>query len=234
MMMQRISGLFCAVSMASLIARYMSCVMAFFFSGRRNLITRRASSSVTIRCPVMKPSLKRAAKGCRWRVLQPYPTSSPRRPKPAAPVFNGGAVTREDHAMQLTGIHHLTAISAKPRENLAFYTGLLGMRLVKKTVNQDDVRAYHLFYADGKANPGTDLTFFDFPAAPERRGSNSISATSLRVAGEKSLGFWRNRLKQAGGHTRAVPPGDGPVTPPFENKKRPPLVLGADGAGRRT
>ena len=70
--------------------------------------------------------------------------------------------------MQLTGIHHLTAISAKPRENLAFYTGLLGMRLVKKTVNQDDVSAYHLFYADGKANPGTDLTFFDFPAAPER------------------------------------------------------------------
>src|ERR1700757_598993 len=91
--------------------------------------------------------------------------------------------------MQLTGIHHLTAISAKPRENLAFYTGLLGMRLVKKTVNQDDVSAYHLFYADGKANPGTDLTFFDFPAAPEQRGTNSVSRTGLRVAGEKSLGI---------------------------------------------
>src|ERR1700723_1992854 len=91
-----------------------------------------------------------------------------------------------DSAMQLTGIHHLTAISARPRDNLAFYTGLLGMRLVKKTVNQDDVSAYHLFYADGKANPGTDLTFFDFPAAPEQRGANSISRTSLRVAGEKS------------------------------------------------
>ena len=98
--------------------------------------------------------------------------------------------------MQLTGIHHLTAISAKPRENLAFYTGLLGMRLVKKTVNQDDVSAYHLFYADGKANPGTDLTFFDFPAAPERRGANSISRTSLRVAGENSLAYWSDRLKQ--------------------------------------
>src|ERR1700735_3290177 len=106
--------------------------------------------------------------------------------------------------MQLTGIHHLTAISATPRENLAFYTGLLGMRLVKKTVNQDAVSAYHLFYADGKANPGTDLTFFDFPAAPEQRGTNSISATSLRVAGEKSLGFWRDRLRQAGGPTGAV------------------------------
>src|SRR5260221_3815601 len=104
--------------------------------------------------------------------------------------------------MQLTGIHHLTAISAKPRENLAFYTGLLGMRLVKKTVNQDDVSAYHLFYADGNANPGTDLTFFDFPAAPERRGANSISRTGLRVAGEKSLGYWRDLLKQAERRTR--------------------------------
>jgi glyoxalase family protein len=57
------------------------------------------------------------------------------------PVFDGGGMMREEQAMQLTGIHHLTAISAKPRENLAFYTGLLGMRLVKKTVNQDDVSA---------------------------------------------------------------------------------------------
>jgi glyoxalase family protein len=91
--------------------------------------------------------------------------------------------------MQLTGIHHLTAISAEPRQNLAFYTGLLGMRLVKKTVNQDDVSAYHLFYADGKANPGTDLTFFDFPVAPEQRGANSISRTGLRVAGRAVSGF---------------------------------------------
>src|SRR5258707_3723822 len=94
--------------------------------------------------------------------------------------------------MQLTGIHHLTAISAKPRENLAFYTGLLGLRLVKKTVNQDDVSAYHLFYADGRANPGTDITFFDFPAALDRRGNNSISRTGLRVTGEASLGYWRD------------------------------------------
>ena len=71
--------------------------------------------------------------------------------------------------MQLTGICHLTAISAKPRQNLAFYAGRPGMRLVKMTVNQDDVSAHHLFYADGNANPGTDLNFFDFPVAPERR-----------------------------------------------------------------
>ncbi len=131
--------------------------------------------------------------------------------------------------MQLTGIHHLTAISAKPRENLAFYTGLLGMRLVKKTVNQDDVSAYHLFYADGKANPGTDLTFFDFPAAPELRGTNSISRTGLRVAGEKALGFWRDRLKQAGGVTGEVVEVDGRLTLPFEDGEGQRLVLIDDG-----
>ena len=131
--------------------------------------------------------------------------------------------------MQLTGIHHLTAISAKPRENLAFYTGLLGMRLVKKTVNQDDVSAYHLFYADGKANPGTDLTFFDFPAAPERRGTNSISRTGLRVAGEKSLGYWRDRLKQAGAHAGDVVEVDGRLTLPFEDREGQRLVLVDDG-----
>jgi len=139
-------------------------------------------------------------------------------------------MTREDHAMQLTGIHHLTAISAKPRENLAFYTGLLGMRLVKKTVNQDDVSAYHLFYADGKANPGTDLTFFDFPAPPERRGTNSISRTGLRVAGEKSLGYWRGRLKQAGGHVGDVIEVDGRLTLPFEDGEGQRLVLVDDGS----
>jgi glyoxalase family protein len=131
--------------------------------------------------------------------------------------------------MQLTGIHHLTAISAKPRQNLAFYTGLLGMRLVKKTVNQDDVSAYHLFYADGKANPGTDLTFFDFPVAPEQRGANSISRTGLRVAGEGSLGFWRDRLRKAGGVTGEVVEVDGRLTLPFEDGEGQRLVLADDG-----
>jgi glyoxalase family protein len=138
-------------------------------------------------------------------------------------------MTRREHAMQLTGIHHLTAISAKPRENLAFYRGLLGMRLVKKTVNQDDVSAYHLFYADGRANPGTDLTFFDFPAAPERRGTNSISRTGLRVAGQKTLGYWRDRLKAAGGVTGEVREVDGRLTLPFEDGEGQRLVLVDDG-----
>ena len=131
--------------------------------------------------------------------------------------------------MQLTGIHHLTAISAKPRDNLAFYTGTLGMRLVKKTVNQDDVSAYHLFYADGQANPGTDLTFFDFPAAPERRGTNAISRTGLRVSGESSLGYWRDRLRQAGGLTGDVTEVDGRLTLPFEDLEGQRLALVDDG-----
>jgi len=150
-------------------------------------------------------------------------------PYRTGPFFNGGAMTRGDCTMQLTGIHHLTAISAKPREILAFYRGLLGMRLVKKTVNQDDVSAYRLFYADGKANPGTDLTFFDFPAAPERRGSNSISRTGLRVAGEKTLGYWRDRLKAAGGVTGEVVEVDGRLTLPFEDGEGQRLVLVDDG-----
>src|SRR3954464_7351544 len=97
--------------------------------------------------------------------------------------------------MQLTGIHHLTAISADAPGNLAFYTQTLGMRLVKKSVNQDDVSAYHLFYADGKASPGTDLTFFDWPTPPERRGTHSIVRTALRVNGAAPLLWWRDRLE---------------------------------------
>ena len=71
--------------------------------------------------------------------------------------------------MQLTGIHHVTAITAQAAQNHRFYVETLGLRLVKKTVNQDDTSAYHLFYADGAGSPGTDLTFFDWPTAPARR-----------------------------------------------------------------
>jgi glyoxalase family protein len=137
-------------------------------------------------------------------------------------------MTRGEDAMQLTGIHHLTAISAKPRENLAFY-GTLGMRLVKLTVNQDDVSAYHLFFADGRANPGTDLTFFDFAIPPERRGSNSISRTGLRVAGEGSLAFWRERLNKAGTPTGDITEVDGRLTLPFEDGEGQRLVMVDDG-----
>src|SRR3954470_20413893 len=100
--------------------------------------------------------------------------------------------------MQLTGIHHLTAVTADAPGNHAFYTGTLGMRLVKKTVNQDDVSAYHLFYADGLASPGSDLTFFDWPVGRERRGTHSISQTALRVNGEAPLQWWKDRFDRHG------------------------------------
>src|SRR5918999_1507752 len=99
----------------------------------------------------------------------------------------------EDY-MDLIGIHHLTAVSAKIRENHHFYTQTLGMRLVKRSVNQDDVSAYHLFYADAKGSPGTDLTFFDWPAPRERRGTRSIVRTALRVVGAKTLEWWATYL----------------------------------------
>ncbi len=96
--------------------------------------------------------------------------------------------------MQLHGIHHLTAITANAQANHHFYTQVLGLRLVKKTVNQDDVSAYHLFYADGEATPGTDLTFFEWPVPPERRGTHSISRTGFRVSDEASLAYWLARF----------------------------------------
>src|SRR6188472_4366504 len=98
--------------------------------------------------------------------------------------------------MDLIGIHHLTAVSAKIRENHRFYTQTLGMRLVKRSVNQDDVSAYHLFYADAAGHPGTDLTFFDWPVPRERRGTRSIVRTCLRVLGEAALQWWAQRFAE--------------------------------------
>jgi glyoxalase family protein len=100
--------------------------------------------------------------------------------------------------MELTGIHHLSAVTADAARNRDIYTRALGLRLVKKTVNQDDTSAYHLFYADGLASPGSDLTFFDFPAAPEHHGTRSITRTGLRVAGGNALDYWRRRLAAEG------------------------------------
>ncbi len=131
--------------------------------------------------------------------------------------------------VQLHGIHHLTAVSARVRENLHFYTQILGMRLVKKTVNQDDVSAYHLFYADGVASPGADLTFFDFPAPPEQRGTRAIVRTALRVAGAGTLEYWAGRLDEAGvahGPARVV---DGQEQIEFEDGEGQRLTLLDDG-----
>src|SRR3954466_7072660 len=104
-----------------------------------------------------------------------------------------------ENTMNLTGIHHLTAVSAQIRENHLFYTHKLGMRLVKKSVNQDDVSAYHLFYADALGSPGTDMTFFDWPhAIPNRDGVSAISATAFRVSSADDLEWWRARFEGLG------------------------------------
>jgi glyoxalase family protein len=98
--------------------------------------------------------------------------------------------------MQLKGFHHLTAVTADAQRNHHFYTSVLGLRLVKKTVNQDDVSAYHLFYADGKGNPGTDITFFDWPTGPEQRGTHSICRTGLRIKGENAFAWWAEHFRK--------------------------------------
>ena len=130
--------------------------------------------------------------------------------------------------MQLTGIHHLTAISADAPGNLRFYTQALGMRLVKKTVNQDDVSAYHLFYADGEARPGTDLTFFDWPVPRERRGTNAIVRSALRVRGE-SLPWWLERFQALGVRHTDIAMIDGRATVEFEDPEGQRLALIDDG-----
>ena len=131
--------------------------------------------------------------------------------------------------MDLLGIHHLTAISAKIRENHRFYTQVLGMRLVKRSVNQDDVRAYHLFYADAKGSPGTDLTFFDWPAPRERRGAHSIVRTGLRVNGAAALTWWTARFDELHVPHGEVAERDGRLTLDFEDPEAQRLALVDDG-----
>ena len=131
--------------------------------------------------------------------------------------------------MQLHGLHHVTAITAHAGANRDFYTRVLGMRLVKKTVNQDDVSAYHLFYADGEARPGTDLTFFDWPAAAERRGGDSIVRTGLRVADAGALDHWRDRFEAHAIRHDPIAEVDGRATLAFEDPEGQRLALVVDG-----
>jgi len=130
--------------------------------------------------------------------------------------------------MQLTGFHHLTAVTAEAARNHAFYTQTLGLRLVKKTVNQDDVSAYHLFYADGLASPGTDITFFDWPVGRERRGTNSIVRTGLRVDSAASLPWWKSRFDSLGVSTGKIGERDGRQALDFEDFEGQRLSLVAD------
>jgi glyoxalase family protein len=98
--------------------------------------------------------------------------------------------------MELAGLHHVSAITANAVENLEFYTQILGLRLVKKTVNQDDVSAYHFFYGDETGSPGTEVTFFDWAGArPNRPGAGAISTIALSVPGDSAVRWWDERLR---------------------------------------
>ena len=131
--------------------------------------------------------------------------------------------------MQFTGIHHVTAVTNDARENLRFYTQTLGMRLVKRTVNQDDVSAYHLFYADAAGSAGTDLTFFDWKTPPEVRGTRSVIQTGLRVTGLESLQWWAARLREQKVAAGEIVERDGRLTLDFEDTHGQRLALIDDG-----
>jgi glyoxalase family protein len=101
--------------------------------------------------------------------------------------------------MKLEGIHHITAITADAQQNVDFYAGVLGLRLVKKSINQDDTSVYHLFYADEKGDPGSDLTFFEYPGVPRGRpGDGMIHRVVWRVSSQEALNFWAERLEHRG------------------------------------
>ena len=104
--------------------------------------------------------------------------------------------------MKLEGVHHITAITGDAQKNVDFYAGVMGLRLVKKTVNQDDPTVYHLFFADEKGDAGSDLTFFEYPGAPKgRAGDGMIWGIRWRLGTEEALDFWEERLQKHGTET---------------------------------
>ena len=138
--------------------------------------------------------------------------------------------------MQLNGIHHVTAVSARIAGNVEFYTQILGLRLVKKSVNQDDVSAYHLFYADKIGSPGTDMTFFDWPhIGPNLRGNDSIAGTAFRVKSLDALDYWMKRFDEHEVHHGEITEFSGRQLLAFEDSEGQQLFLvndnGADFEG---
>ena len=131
--------------------------------------------------------------------------------------------------MELKGIHHVSAMTANASYNYDFYTKVMGLRLVKKTVNQDDTSVYHLFYGDEKGNPGTELTFFEIPmAAPNHDGLNSISATSLRVPNDDALHYWKNRFEELEINHEEITDRGNRATLAFQDAEGQRLILVSD------
>jgi glyoxalase family protein len=132
----------------------------------------------------------------------------------------------------LGGLHHITAVTGDAAGNVAFYTQVLGMRLVKKTVNQDDVSAYHLFYGDEIGHAGTELTFFDWPdAGPARAGAGTVAAILFRAPSRDALDWWLARFDELGVAHDAIQQRAGRATLPFSDPEgqRLELVAPADG-----
>lgn len=131
--------------------------------------------------------------------------------------------------MEFKGIHHVSAITKTASENFKFYTKVLGLRLIKKTVNQDDVKVYHLFYGDEVGNPGTELTFFEIPNAGRNvDGNNSISAISLRVANDRALEYWAQRFDEFEVEHEEVKQRGGRATLFFKDPEGQRLILVSD------
>jgi glyoxalase family protein len=135
----------------------------------------------------------------------------------------------------LTGIHHISAMTGDAQANIDFYTRLLGMRIVKKTVNQDSVDVYHLFYADGKGQAGTDLTFFAFNnVAQNRAGSGEINQIILRVERAESIDWWKQRFDRFGVKYGEETTLAGHRLLPFEDFEGQRLALMSDEGGEVT
>ncbi|MDB4899735.1 MAG: Ring-cleaving dioxygenase [Gemmatimonadetes bacterium] len=133
-------------------------------------------------------------------------------------------------ALRLSGIHHVSALSAHVGRSHDFYTCVLGLRPVIKTVNQDDTSMYHMFYGDGAGSPGSDMTVFDLPrAVAEHRGNNSITRTAFRVAGAGTLEYWAERLRTLGVVHGGVGDRDGRRALDFDDAEGTPLSLVDDG-----
>ena len=131
---------------------------------------------------------------------------------------------------RLSGIHHVSALSAHIARTRDFYTRVLGMRPVITTVNQDDPRMYHLFFGDGAGSAGSDMTVFDMPhAAPQHHGNNSISLTTFRVAGERTLRWWEARLESLDIAHAGIGLRDGRAVLDFEDWEGTQLSLVDDG-----
>ena len=118
---------------------------------------------------------------------------------PAPPYRSARAQPSQWRTMELEGIHHITCITGDAPGNVDFYVRVLGLRMVKKTVNQDDPSVYHLFYADEHGSAGSDLTFFEYPGARRgRAGAGMVHRITWRVGSEEALDFWADRLDSEG------------------------------------